>query len=42
MMEGNMSLDAIARELAKDFPKRFPRPQDAFNLVASVSRTFAR
>ena len=42
LMEGNMSLDAIARELAKDFPKRFPRPQDAFNLVASVSRTFAR
>lgn len=41
LMEGNISLDAIARELAKDFPKRFPRPQDAFNLVASVSRTFS-
>jgi protein arginine N-methyltransferase 1 len=41
LMEGSMSLEAIARELVKDFPKRFPRPQDAFNLVASISRTFA-
>ena len=41
LMEGDMSLEAIARELAHDFPKRFPRPQDAFNLVASISRTFA-
>jgi type I protein arginine methyltransferase len=40
LMEGKMSLEAIASQLATDFPKRFPRPQDAFNLVASVSRTF--
>jgi type I protein arginine methyltransferase len=41
LMEGSMSLEVIASELAKDFPKRFPRPQDAFNLVASISRDFA-
>jgi protein arginine N-methyltransferase 1 len=41
LMEGKMSLEAIANQLASDFPKRFPRSQDAFNLVASISRTFA-
>jgi type I protein arginine methyltransferase len=40
LMEGKMSLEAIAHELAKDFPKRFPHWQDAFNLVASISRNF--
>ncbi len=41
LMEGDMSLEAIASQLATDFPRRFPRSQDAFNLVASISRTFA-
>lgn len=41
LMEGNMSLEAIARQLAADFPERFPRPQDGFDLVASISRAFA-
>ena len=36
-----MSLEAIAQELVKDFPSRFKRRQDAFNLVASISRNFA-
>jgi len=40
LMEGELSLEAIARELPRDFPKRFPRWQDAFNLVASISRSF--
>jgi type I protein arginine methyltransferase len=40
LMEGNTSLEAIAVELAKDFPGRFKRWQDALNLVASISRAF--
>lgn len=40
LMEGEMSLQAISRELVKDFPGRFKRWQDAFNLVASISRNF--
>ena len=35
-----MSLEAISHELVKDFPGRFKRRQDAFNLVASLSRNF--
>ncbi len=41
LMEGQMSLDAIAQELVKDFPTRFKRWQDAFNLVSAISRNFA-
>jgi protein arginine N-methyltransferase 1 len=41
LMEGKISLEAIASQLATDFPRHFPRSQDAFNLVASISRTFA-
>ncbi len=41
LMEGDLSLESIASQLAEDFPKRFPRSQDVFNLVASISRTFA-
>jgi type I protein arginine methyltransferase len=41
LMEGNMSLEAIAHELVRDFPKRFQNWQDGFNLVASISRNFA-
>ncbi len=41
LMEGQMSLEAIAQELVKDFPTRFQRWQDAFNLVSAVSRNFA-
>ena len=41
LMEGQMSLDAIAQELVKDFPIRFKRWQDAFNLVSAISRNFA-
>ncbi len=40
LMEGTLPLQAIAQELAKDFPGRFKRWQDAFNLVASISRNF--
>jgi protein arginine N-methyltransferase 1 len=40
LMEGQMSLDAIAHELVKDFPIRFKRWQEAFNLVSAVSRNF--
>lgn len=40
LMEGNASLESIAHELVKDFPSKFQRWQDAFNLVASISRTF--
>ena len=36
----NISLEAISHELVKDFPGRFKRWQDAFNLVASISRNF--
>jgi protein arginine N-methyltransferase 1 len=40
LMEGQMSLEAISRELVKDFPSRFKRWQDAFNLVSAISRNF--
>ena len=40
LMEGQMSLQAISHELVKEFPDRFKRWQDAFNLVASISRNF--
>ncbi len=40
LMEGTTSLKAISHELVKDFPGRFKRWQDAFNVVASVSRKF--
>lgn len=40
LMEGTSSLEAISQELVKDFPGRFKRWQDAFNLVSSVSRNF--
>jgi type I protein arginine methyltransferase len=40
LMEGQMSLEAISRELVKDFPMRFQRWQDAFNLVSAISRNF--
>ena len=40
LMEGEMSLEAISHELVKDFPGRFKRRQDAFNLFASLSRNF--
>jgi len=40
LMEGTTSLEAISQELVKDFPGRFKRWQDAFNLVSSVSRNF--
>jgi protein arginine N-methyltransferase 1 len=40
LMEGTTSLEAISQELVKDFPGRFKRWQDAFNLVSSISRTF--
>jgi type I protein arginine methyltransferase len=40
LMEGKMSLEDISHELVKDFPSRFKRRQDAFNLVASISRNF--
>jgi hypothetical protein len=35
-----MSLKAISQELVEDFPSRFKRWQDAFNLVAAISRNF--
>jgi len=38
LMEGTRSLETISHELVKDFPSRFKRWQDAFNLVSSVSR----
>jgi protein arginine N-methyltransferase 1 len=41
LMEGNTSLEAISRELAKEFPQRFKGWLDAFNLVALISRKFA-
>jgi type I protein arginine methyltransferase len=41
LMEGNISLEAIACQLGADFPKRFSRSRDAFDLVASISRAFA-
>lgn len=41
LMEGNLSLEAISHELVKDFPARFQRWQDAFNLVSAISRNFA-
>jgi protein arginine N-methyltransferase 1 len=40
LMEGTMSLEAISHEVVKDFPSRFKRWQDAFNLVSSISRNF--
>lgn len=40
LMEGKMSLEAIAHQLVTDFPGRFQRWQDAFNLVAAISRNF--
>jgi type I protein arginine methyltransferase len=40
LMEGQMSLQAISHELVKDFPNRFQRWQDAFNLVSAISRNF--
>ena len=40
LMEGTASLETISQELVKDFPGRFKRWQDAFNLVSSVSRNF--
>ena len=40
LMEGTTSLEAISQELVKDFPGRFKRWQDAFNLVSSISRSF--
>ena len=39
-MEGQMSLEAISQKLVKDFPGRFKRWQDAFNLVSAISRNF--
>ena len=41
LMEGQLSLEAIAQELVKDFPTKFQRRQDAFNLVSAISRNFA-
>jgi protein arginine N-methyltransferase 1 len=40
LMEGTISLEVISREVVKDFPNRFRRWQDAFNLVSSISRKF--
>jgi type I protein arginine methyltransferase len=39
-MEGQMSLEAISHKLVKEFPGRFKRWQDAFNLVSAISRNF--
>ena len=39
-MEGQLSLQAISQELVNDFPARFKRRQDAFNLVSAISRNF--
>ena len=41
LMEGQLSLEAIAQELVKEFPTKFQRRQDAFNLVSAISRNFA-
>ena len=40
LMEGTTSLEAISHDLVKNFPDRFRRWQDAFNLVSSISRNF--
>jgi protein arginine N-methyltransferase 1 len=40
LMQGTTSLEAISREVVKDFPNQFKRWQDAFNLVSSISRKF--
>jgi protein arginine N-methyltransferase 1 len=40
LMEGTTSLEAISHDLIRNFPDRFKRWQDAFNLVSSISRSF--
>jgi hypothetical protein len=41
-MDGNCSLETIAKDVTKHFPNRFDTPQDALALVADLSERFSR
>jgi len=40
LMDGQASLEAIARQLASEFPKRFARWQDALTYTGQISREY--
>ena len=42
LMDGKRSLEEIAHQLAKEFPRRFPRWQQALSYAGGVSREYAR
>ena len=41
LMDGQRSLEAIARQLASEFPKRFARWQDALTYTGRISREYS-
>lgn len=41
LMDGQASLEAIARQLASEFPKRFARWQDALTYTGQISREYS-
>ena len=41
-MNGELSLETIARELAEKFPLKFPTFQDSLNQVAQISKQYSR
>jgi hypothetical protein len=42
LMDGNASLEEIARRLATDFPKRFARWEQALSYVGAISQDYSR
>jgi type I protein arginine methyltransferase len=42
LIDGKASLEEIARQLATEFPQRFPRWQQALSYVAAISREYSR
>ena len=42
LMDGKRSLEEIARQLGKEFPRRFPQWQQALSYAGGVSREYAR
>jgi protein arginine N-methyltransferase 1 len=42
LMDGKVSLEEIARQLAAEFPQRFPRWQQALSYAARISREYSR
>jgi hypothetical protein len=42
LMDGKVSLEMIARQLAAEFPQRFPRWQQALSYAGAISQEYSR